>query len=124
DALGNWEAFSSKKVAFNDQMNQALQGTSLATDPPDHQRLRAALTENLSPRALRKMKDDIDAKADAMVAELVERGSFDAVKDLARPLPAGVVIDLIGLQGEIRDKMLTWGEAAMNVLGPMNQRTI
>jgi cytochrome P450 len=124
EALGNWSVFSSKSVAFNDQMNQALQGTSLATDPPDHQRLRSALTENLSPRALRTMKEGIEAKADAMVAELVERGSFDAVQDLARPLPAGVVVDLIGLQGEIRDKMLTWGEAAMNVLGPMNQRTI
>ena len=59
EALGNWQVFSSNAVAFNDQMNQALAGTSLATDPPDHTRLRAALTENLSPRALRKLKGEI-----------------------------------------------------------------
>jgi cytochrome P450 len=124
DALANWETFSSTVVAFNDDMNQALQGTSLATDPPEHTALRAALSENLTPRALRGMKADIDAKADAMVARLVEQGSFDAIDDLARALPLQVVSDLIGVSDEIRAKILKWGEAAFNVLGPMNQRTI
>lgn len=124
DALGDPAVFSSRSVAFNDRMNQALVGTSLATDPPDHQRLRSVLSENLTPRALRGLKADIDAKADAMVADLVERGSFDAIEDLARALPLAVVADLIGVQGEARENMPRWGEAAMNVLGPMNERTV
>ncbi|MHA6513475.1 cytochrome P450 [Tessaracoccus sp. Z1128] len=123
DALANHEVFSSAKFAFNDTMNDILKGTSLTTDPPDHAPLRAALTENLAPRALRGMKAEIDEKADTMVAELVERGSFDAVDDLARALPRLVVADLIGISGEPRDNILRWGEAAFNVLGPMNQRT-
>ncbi|MET0932332.1 MAG: cytochrome P450 [Mycetocola sp.] len=123
DALGNWSVFSSNSVAFNDAMNGALVGTTMATDPPDHTALRAALTENLSPRALRKMKASIDEKADVLVAGLVERGSFDAMDDLARALPLQVVVDLIGVQGDVRDKVLGWGEAAFNVLGPMNART-
>lgn len=121
-ALADWATFSSKRVAFNAPMNEAIAGTSLATDPPDHQALRAALTKNLSPRALRGLKDRIDAQADAMVAELVQRGSFDAMDDLARALPLAVVVDLIGLKGEVRDKILTWGEAAFDCLGPMNER--
>ena len=124
EALANWEVFSSNAVAFNDDMNAALVGTSLATDPPEHQRLRAALTENLTPRALRKLKGSIDEKADALVAELVARGSFDAIDDLARALPIAVVTDLIGLQGVARENILRWGEAAFNVLGPMNERTV
>ncbi|MFD1212409.1 cytochrome P450 [Arthrobacter sp. GCM10027362] len=124
DALANWEVFSSNAVAFNDDMNAALAGTSLATDPPEHQRLRAVLTQNLTPRALRGLKDGIDQKADAMVAGLVERGSFDAVDDLARALPLQVVADLIGVQGEARENILRWGDAAFNVLGPMNERTV
>jgi len=124
EALANWEVFSSNAVAFNDDMNAALVGTSLATDPPEHQRLRAALTENLTPRALRRLKGSIDEKADALVAELVGRGSFDAIDDLARALPIAVVTDLIGLQGVARENILRWGEAAFNVLGPMNERTV
>lgn len=123
EALGNWEAFSSTAVAFNPDMNGALIGTSLATDPPQHEALRSALTENLSPRALRKLKASIDQKADDLVAGVVERGSFDAISDLARELPLQVVLDLIGVQGDVRDKILDWGAAAFNVLGPMNERT-
>ncbi|MDT0403436.1 MULTISPECIES: cytochrome P450 [Streptomyces] len=123
DALADWESFSSASIAFNPMANEALTGTSLASDPPAHTQLRAALTENLSPRALRGLKAGIDTKADALVAELVEKGSFEAIDALARAFPLAVVADLIGFTGHVRANMLRWGQAAMQVLGPMNQRT-
>lgn len=123
DALADWETFSSTSIGFNPMVNQALQGTSLASDPPVHTQLRAALTENLSPRALRGLKGQIDAKADRLVADLVETGSFDAIDALARAFPLEIVADLIGFSGAARDNMLRWGQAAMQVIGPMNQRT-
>ncbi|MFE9923071.1 cytochrome P450 [Streptomyces sp. NPDC005774] len=123
DALADWESFSSTSIAFNPMANEAITGTSLASDPPVHTQLRATLTENLSPRALRGMKGQIEAKADALVAELVEKGSFEAIDALARAFPLEVVADLIGFEGHVRDNMLRWGQAAMQVLGPMNQRT-
>ncbi len=123
DALGDPATFTSTKVGFNPMINEVLKGTTLATDPPDHAALRAVLTENLSPRALRKEKEAIDEKADTMVRELVERGSFDGVADLAQPLPLSIVADMIGVAPEIKEKLIGWGEAAMNLLGPMNQRS-
>lgn len=122
-ALADWESFSSASIGFNPTVNEALAGTSLASDPPVHTQLRATLTENLSPRALRGMKGRIEAKADALVAELVERGSFEAIDALARAFPLEVVADLIGFTGHVRANMLRWGQAAMQVIGPMNQRT-
>ena len=123
-ALGDWESFSSAaSIGFNPMVNEALTGTSLSSDPPVHTRLRATLSENLSPRALRGMKDQIETKADALVAALVERGSFEAIDDLAREFPLEVVADLIGFTGHVRDSMLRWGQAAMQVLGPLNART-
>ena len=124
-ALADYETFSSENaIGFNPGVNQALTGTTLATDPPRHTTLRAALTENLTPRALRGMKDSIYQKADAIVKGLVERGRFDAVQDLAREVPLQVVIDLIGIKDEyVRSRILEWGAAAFNVLGPMNERT-
>lgn len=124
EALGRPEVFSSTKVAWNDDMNNALAGTSLATDPPEHTPLRATLMERLKPKTLRPIAGDIEAKADAMVAALVDKGSFDAIGELARAFPLQVVADLIGIQGVARDNVLRWGDAAFNVLGPMNQRTI
>ncbi len=123
DALADWESFSSASIAFNPMANEALTGTSLASDPPVHTQLRATLTENLSPRALRGLKGQIAEKADALVADLVAKGSFEAIDALARAFPLEVVADLIGFTGEVRANMLRWGQAAMEVLGPLNQRT-
>jgi len=122
-ALGDPEAFSSRTIGFNPMVNEALQGTSLASDPPVHAQLRATLTANLSPRALRGLKTQIDAKAAALIDDLVRHGSFEAIDALARAFPLEVVADLIGFTGHVRDNMLRWGQAAMQVIGPMNQRT-
>jgi cytochrome P450 len=123
DALADWETFSSRSIGFNPEVNKALTGTSLASDPPVHTQLRATLTENLTPRALRGLQTQIQAKAEALVDELVARGSFEAIDALARAFPLEVVADLIGFTGHTRENMLRWGQAAMEVIGPMNQRT-
>ena len=124
NALGDPATFSSKAVAFNPKMNEILTGTSLAADPPQHGDLRAVLTDNLSPRAMRSMKDSIYAKADELVRDLVARGSFDGMADMAVSFPVSIVLDLIGVQGDLRAKILPWGEAAFNLLGPLNQRAL
>ncbi len=124
-ALGDPETFSSvQAIGFNDGVNDALQGTSLASDPPTHTQLRKALSANLTPRALRGMQGQIEAKADALVAELAAGAGFEAIDALARALPLEVVADLIGFTGEVKANMLRWGQAAMQVIGPMNQRTM
>ena len=121
-ASGDPASFSSKAVAFNPQMNEILSGTSLAADPPEHGKLRAVLTDNLSPRAMRGMKDDINASAERLVSELSRQESFDGMADMAVAFPVSVVLDLIGVQGDLRAKILPWGEAAFNLLGPLNER--
>jgi cytochrome P450 len=125
EALNDWETYSSvKAIGFNDGVNDALQGTTLASDPPVHTQLRAALTENLTPKALRSLKDSANEIADRIFKELVAKGSFDAVEDVACILPLNIVVDLIGVRDQyVRDNILNWGAAAFNVLGPMNART-
>ena len=123
EALGNWEAFLVDCGGFQPgherrpNRHQPRHGSAAARGPAERPH-REPL-----PRALRKLKASIDQKADDLVAGVVERGSFDAISDLARELPLQVVLDLIGVQGDVRDKILDWGAAAFNVLGPMNERT-
>src|SRR6476660_9880696 len=123
DALADTETFSSSSIGFNPMVNEALQGTSLASDPPVHTQLRATLSANLTPRSLRNLKPQIEEKADLLVAELVDSGSFEAIDALGRVFPIQVVADLIGFNDEIRATMLRWGQSAMEVIGPLNQRT-
>lgn len=125
EALGDPETFSSvQAIGFNPGVNEALQGTSLASDPPVHTQLRATLSANLTPRALRGLGDQINEKADVLVARLAAGGGFEAIDELARAFPLEIVADLIGFTGDVKANMLRWGQAAMQVLGPMNQRTM
>lgn len=123
-ALGDPATYSSvKAIAFNSAANDALQGTSLASDPPEHTQLRATLVANLTPLKLRALEEQIGGKAEALVSKLVSGGGFEAIDELARAFPLDVVANLIGFRGRARDNMVRWGQAAQEVLGPMNQRT-
>ncbi|GII62102.1 cytochrome P450 [Sphaerisporangium krabiense] len=123
-ALGDWESFSSARgIGLNDLANAATQGMIIATDPPEHDTLRNVLAARLSPKALRDLRADIERRADELVAPLVERGSFDAVADLARAFPIMIVLDLIGLPQDGRDKVLGWADAAFSASGPPGPRT-
>jgi cytochrome P450 len=123
-ALGDPATFSSvKAIAFNSAANDALQGTSLASDPPVHTQLRATLVANLTPLKLRALEEQIGGKAEALVGKLASGGGFEAIDELARAFPLEVVANLIGFTGRAKDNMVRWGQAAQEVLGPMNQRT-
>ncbi|GAA4553957.1 cytochrome P450 [Pseudonocardia xishanensis] len=122
-ALGDWQTFSSSAVALNEPVNGMLVGTVLAADPPEHDVLRSVLADRLGPRAVRSLQADIAARAEALVEEVVAKGEFDAVTDLAAAFPFAVVFDLIGLPDDARPNMLRWADATFNVCGPMNDRT-
>ncbi|WP_328606597.1 cytochrome P450 [Amycolatopsis sp. NBC_00345] len=122
-ALTDWETFSSAAgIALTDGVNQALKGMVLASDPPEHDQLRAVMSERLAPRVLGGFRGSVREQADIMVRDLVYRRSFDAVDDLARAFPVAVLLDLIGLPEDGRDQVLRWADGAFNAFGPDNER--
>lgn len=124
-AFKNWETFSSAEgTAFNDPINQNVKNTVVGTDPPAHTALRKTTLDRLRLSSVREATGLIEAKAEEMVVPLVERGAFDAVAELARPFPATIVGELLGVDDDMRDKLIEYGDATFNVLGPLNERTM
>lgn len=124
DALQHWHPFSSAHgVMMNDQINQALRGIMLCSDPPEHTTLRGVARRPLLPRELKRLERLITDEADSLVARLAAKGSFDAAADLAQHLPITIVSKLVGLPEEGREQMLDWARANFNCFGPMNART-
>lgn len=122
-ALRNPTVFSSADgVAANGNVNEMSRGTTLASDAPLHDRLRAIIGAPLSPRSLEEIGPQIRAEARRLVDHLVERKQFDAVTDLAQYLPLTIVSKLVGLEDYGRGSMLRWASATFNVLGTMNER--
>ena len=123
EALRNWEVFSSARgAAMNEATNQGISGNTLGSDPPLHDQLRSVLVRPLSPPAMHAITGMIEAEAEALAERLVARKTFDAATDLAQHLPVTVISHLVGLPEAGRERMLEWGTAAFDTLGPENER--
>ena len=121
--LGDPAVFcSGRGVALNDFVNEAGQGTTLASDGELHDHLRRIIGKRLTPKAVSSMRAEVTAAAEAVVDELLERGEFDAVTDLAQRLPMSVVPDMLGWPDEGRHRLLEWGSATFDAMGTSNQR--
>ena len=118
-AAADWETFSSAQgAALTPQFNERLIGTVLGTDPPEHDALRAVLSEKLAPRGLSQVRQQMRDYADRLVGELVDRERFDGVSDLAAVFPINVVGDLVGLPTEGRERLHPGADATFAAFGP------
>ena len=121
--LDNPDVFcSGQGVGFNDFINTIGQGTTLMSDGEQHRTLRGVIVRPLTPKALAALRPDAQELADRLVDQLVTQVSFDAVSDLAEILPATWVPELLGWPDEARDRLIDWGSANFDALGPPNAR--
>src|SRR5207244_2301327 len=93
------------------------QSIILEADPPAHTRTRAVLSQVLSPTAMKGVRDHFTDMAAAKVDELLARGSFDAVADLAEAYPLSVFPDAMGLKQEGRENLLPYASLVTAVNG-------
>jgi cytochrome P450 len=93
----------------------------LDQDPPEHTRVRAVMTRALSPQVMRKLRAQFTVAADALVDELVARGTFDAAVDLAERFPLTVLPDAVGLAPEGREHLLPYSDVNFQAMGPRNE---
>ncbi|MEM7191582.1 MAG: cytochrome P450 [Pseudomonadota bacterium] len=87
----------------------------LLKDEPDHRRLRKLVDKAFQRRRVRDMRAEINAIADGLLDEAEMRGSFDLVKDYARPLPLEVICALLGLPVKNREVFSSWAKAATSM---------
>lgn len=78
------------------------------SDPPDHTRLRALLTKVFTPRMIETMRGRIETVVNDLLAHVERAGRMDIIGDLAYPLPAIIVSEMIGAPTEDRDKFRQW----------------
>ncbi|MCX5384778.1 cytochrome P450 [Streptomyces sp. NBC_00083] len=83
-----------------------LRGIVIDRDPPDHTRLRRLLTKALPPTTVRTLSGLIGDLVDELLTAAEERGSFDAVTDLAQPLPVLVMSTLLGIPHSDRAEVM------------------
>jgi cytochrome P450 len=115
---------SSRGVGLSDFAREKAwrpQSIILEADPPAHTRTRAVLNQVLSATAMKPLRAHFTALAEAKVDELLARGSFDAITDLAEAYPLSVFPDALGLKQEGREHLLPYASLVFNAFGPPNQ---
>jgi cytochrome P450 len=92
---------------------RALDTQVFVSDPPDHQRLRRAMSQPFLPRAVDAMRPDLERAAHRLLDAVLPRGGMDFMADYALALPSETVCQVLGIPEEDRGRIwkfiLSWG---------------
>jgi cytochrome P450 len=123
-ALRDHETYcSSRGVGLSDFAKEAPwrpPSLLLESDPPLHDRTRGLMNRIVSLKSLKLLRPIWAERAAALVDQLVERGSFDAVTELGETYPMMVFPDTIGVPAEDREQLLVYAAQVFNAFGPRN----
>ncbi len=87
----------------------------ILSDPPAHTRLRRLVNQAFAPRRIREMEPRIREIADSLLSEAERKGSFEAMKDLAEPLPTMVIAEVLGIPSTDYLMLKKWSDALLEV---------
>ena len=125
EVFSDWERFvSSRGVGLQDFiLEEPWRPPSivLEVDPPYHTKTRVVIERALSPTVVRNLRDSFLLDAEMLVDKLLEKGTFEAVEELAETYPTTVFPQAVGLREIDRRKLVDYGEMVFNAIGPDNE---
>ncbi len=95
-------------------IQQRINENMLFSDPPDHTRLRALVTQAFTPRRVEKMQDQVQQIADDLLDQAALQGKMDVIADYALPLPVIVICEMLGIPKADRDMVSTWSQSIIS----------
>ncbi|MER6027603.1 cytochrome P450 [Streptomyces sp. NPDC001851] len=102
-------------------MDQEMIGQHLlATDPPQHTRLRALVTRAFTMRRVEQLRPRIQQITDELLDEMLPAGRADLIASLAYPLPITVICELLGVPDMDREE---FRKTSTEVVAPTNEQT-
>lgn len=124
-ALVNWQGFESGNGVglFNPRHETPYRrppSAILELDPPYHDAPRHAVETILAPRMLARFRESWTQIAETLVDQLLERGTIDAIRDLAEAFPLKVFPDAVGMPEDGRENLLAYSDHLFNSFGPDN----
>jgi cytochrome P450 len=99
DLNRNFELLSSARgIRMEDQTYEEYlaRRTFQETDPPEHSRTRVLVSKAFSKPVVALFEEQIRLICDSILDDVMERRSFDAVKDVARQLPMRMLGQILG----------------------------
>jgi cytochrome P450 len=87
------------------------------TDPADHVRFQQLLKRYFTPAMVDRLRPGVRAFTHELLDAVAAEGRLDVVRDLAYPLPANVIAQLLGMPTGDREQLQAWSRDIVPIFG-------
>jgi cytochrome P450 len=95
---------------------------AIMSDPPYHTRIRKLMERAFTAHRVKELEPRLHAIVRDLVAEFADKGHCDAVRDISQPLTIRVIVEQMGLDHGMEDKIVEWSMAVTAQIGAMQSR--
>jgi len=110
DVFSSWE--NGVIPRFNEDINrediEVQRFVMLNMDAPHHTRLRKIIARGFTPRAIERLREELNERAQKIAKEAAVEGSGDFVEQVSCELPLQAIAGLLGVPQEDRRKLFDW----------------
>jgi cytochrome P450 len=113
--LKDWQTFSSEKggSAIIETLPDdvlAARRNFMETDPPRHTQFRRIFAADFTPRAVRRYEPWLHELVASVLEPVLAKGEFEAVHEVAAPIPIRVLAKVLGLSDEHLPRLVELGD--------------
>lgn len=111
-------------ISFSRMMKFAAGGASvpiidnpnmLNMDAPDHTRLRKLLTQKFTHKYIQTLETQIAHQSQLLIDKIdLQAGQFDLMDAIAKPLPAIVIADMLGVPEKMYEQFHCWSKTILD----------
>lgn len=84
------------------------------TDRPRHRELRNLMLRAFSPRVLGEVVERVNRRADELIRQVTQVGTFDFAAEVAEHIPMSTICDLLSIPQADRPDLLRWNKSALS----------
>ncbi|MFA7604364.1 MAG: cytochrome P450 [Novosphingobium sp.] len=95
---------------------------AIMSDPPYHTRIRKLMERAFTAHRVKELEPRLHEIVRDLIAEYADKGQCDAVRDIAQPLTIRVIVEQLGLDHGMEDKIVEWSMAVTAQIGAMQSR--
>ncbi|MEM7050097.1 MAG: cytochrome P450 [Acidobacteriota bacterium] len=109
--------FSAEQQAELTDFRRLFSQWMLFFDPPEHTRPRRAMSRGFRPAVIADLVARITQVVDGLIDTVEGQGSCDAIADLAHPLPAIVIAEMMAIPAADRQRFMIWSDDVAEFFG-------
>jgi len=95
---------------------------AIMSDPPYHTRIRKLMEGAFSAHRVKDLEPRITRVVHDLIASVADKGGCDAVRDIAIPITIRIIVEQLGLDQGLEEKISRWSVAVTAQIGRMQTR--